>query len=61
MVQKFLFFSIIFFNVDSSFNIKDTLLKFSVVVLGITMEGTVSQIFYLGPSFCFMYLRKMKL
>ena len=61
MVQKFLFFSIICLNVDSSFNIKDTLLKFYVVVLGITLEGTVSQIFYLGPSFCFMYLRKMKL
>ena len=61
MVQKFLFFSIIFLNVHSSFNIKDTLLKFYVVVLGITLEGTVSQIFYLGPSFCFMYLRKMKL
>ena len=45
MVQKFLFFSIILLNVDSSFNIKDTLLKFYVVVLGITLEGTVSQIF----------------
>ena len=27
-------------NVDSSFNIKDRLLKFSVVVLGIMIEGT---------------------
>ena len=49
-----------FLNLDSSFNIKHTLLTFSVVVLGITMEGTVSQIFYLGPSFCFMYEKCMK-
>ena len=25
-----------------------------MVILDITMEGTVSQIFYLGPSFCFI-------
>ena len=61
MVKKFLFFPVIFLNEDSSFNIKDTLLKFSVVALGITMRGTLSQILYLGPSFCLMYLRKMKL
>ena len=40
--------------VDSSFNIKDTVLKYSVVVIGLAMEGTVSQIFCLGPSFYFM-------
>ena len=45
-----------FFNVDSSFNIKDRLIKYSVAVLGIMMEGTVSQIFYLGPSFFLFYV-----
>ena len=41
-VQKFRLFMFIFFflNVDSSYNIKDRLLKFSVVVLGIMTEGT---------------------
>ena len=29
-------------------------LKFSVCVLNIPLEGSVSQIFYLGPSFYFM-------
>ena len=51
-------FSVIFLNFDSSFNIKDRKLKFSVVVLCIMIKGTVSQIFYLGLSFCFMSLRK---
>ena len=37
-------------NVDSSFNILDRLLKLSVGILDILMEGTVSQIFYLSPS-----------
>ena len=43
-------FSIIFMNVESSFNIQDRLLKLSVTVIDMMMEGTVSQIFYLGPS-----------
>ena len=53
-MKKFLFVPGIFLNLDISFNIKDTLLKFSVLVLSITMEGTVSQIFViklkLGPK-----------
>ena len=44
----------IFSNVDSSFNIKDRLIKYSLAVLGIMMEGTMSQICYSGPSFYFM-------
>ena len=44
-VQKFRLFTLIVLNVDSSFNIKDRLLTFSVVVLDIRMEGTVSKIF----------------
>ena len=46
-----------FLNVDSSFDIENRLLKFFVVVYGIIMEGTMSQIFFLGPSFCFMVCR----
>ena len=53
-VHKILFFPFIFKNLDSSFNIEDRLFKFSVVVLGIIIEGTVSQTFYLSPRFCFM-------
>ena len=50
--KSYLFSS--FLNVISSFIIKDRLLKFSMVVFDIIMEGTLSQIFYLGPGFCFM-------
>ena len=55
-IQKFLIFPFIFFNVDISFHIKDILPKFSVVVFDVIMEGTVSQICYLGPSFGFMFI-----
>ena len=50
---KIQFISFTSLNVDSSFYIKDRLFKFSVVVLGIITEETVSQMFYLGPSFLF--------
>ena len=43
-------FSLIFLNLNSSFNIKSRLLKFSMVIIDIMMQGTVSQILYLGPS-----------
>ena len=56
--QKSTFFSIIFLNVDSSLNIYDRQLNFSVVIIDMMMEGTVSQISYLGPSLCFMRLQK---
>ena len=52
------FFSIIFFNVDSSFIILVRLLKFSVGIIDILMDGTVSQIFYVGPSPTFMRFQK---
>ena len=54
MSIKISIFPLIFLNVDNSFNIINTLLKFSVVVLHTIMEGTVSQIIYLSLSFCFM-------
>ena len=37
-------FSIIFLKVESSFNIQDRLFKYSVDIIDILMEGTVSQI-----------------
>ena len=37
-------------NLDNSINIIYKVFKFGVVILHIIMEGTVSQIFNLGPS-----------
>ena len=48
------FFSLYFFNKDISFNIPLILLKFGIQVYEGYIEGTVSQIFYLCPSFDFM-------
>ena len=31
---------------------------FSVVIIDMLMEGTLSQILYIGPSLCFMRLQK---
>ena len=53
-VQKFTFFPFIFLNVNSSFTMKNKLLNFSVTIVHMVMQGTVSQIFYLCCSFCFM-------
>ena len=41
-------------NVHTSFNIESRLLKLSVVILDIIMQGTMSQNLYLGHSF-FLY------
>ena len=49
---NFSFFPITFLNVGSS------LLKCSVVIIDMPIEGAVSQILYLGPSLCFMQLQK---
>ena len=43
-----------FFNVNSSFNISNRLLIFSVNMFDMMMHGIVSQISYLGSSLCFM-------
>ena len=48
-----------FVNVDSSFDIENRLLKLSVVIIGMLMEGAVSQSFYLGPSLFLMWLQKL--
>ena len=47
-------FAIIFLNVDISTNVDPRLFKFGVLILDIIMEGTRSQMFYLGPSSYFM-------
>ena len=43
-----------FFNVDFSITEACTALKFLLLSLHIHLEGTVPQIFNLGPSFYFM-------
>ena len=53
-MHKFSFLSVIFVDLDNSFDIIYKLFKFGVVILDIIMEGTVSQNFYLGPSSFFM-------
>ena len=53
-MHKLVFLQYFFFNVDTSINIANTLFKFSEVILNIITEGTVSQIFYLGPRSYFM-------
>ena len=50
-------FSIIFFNVDSSFDIENRTLSLSVVIIDMLMKGTMFQIFYLGPRLLFMWLQ----
>ena len=51
---KIMNFYVIFLNKDISIIIADIILKFCMVVLHILPEGSVSQNFYLGPSFYFM-------
>ena len=50
-----------FFNVDSSYNIQDILLKFSEGIIDILVEGTVSQISHLGTRSSFYAISKMML
>ena len=52
--NKNLIFHVIFFNKDISVTTLDISMKFSMTALHIHSEGSVSQIFYLGPSFYFM-------
>ena len=49
-----LLFYLYVLNKDISFYISCTFLKFEIHILGCQMEGSLSQIFYLGPSFYFM-------
>ena len=53
-----MFFTTHFLNVNISVTIKDNHLRFSVLILTILREGTVSQIFYIWLSFYFKHCRK---
>ena len=57
--SKNLNFYDIFFNTDISITNKDIAMKFCMAILHINCEGSVSQIFYLGPSSYFMLSRKL--
>ena len=52
--NKNLIFHVIFLNKDISVTTLDITMKFSMTALHIHSEGSMSQIFYLGPSFYFM-------
>ena len=52
-------FSIYFFNMNISFNMSTTFIKIYLLDIETIMEGTVSQIFDLGPSFYFMQCGKL--
>ena len=52
-------FVIYFFNKDISLNISLICLKFSIQGVKGQMEGSVSQNFYLGPTFYFIQSRKL--
>ena len=58
MNVKISIFFIYFLNKDFSLNISYICLKFVIHVDEGQMEGSVSQIFYLGPSFYAMQSRK---
>ena len=46
-------FALHFLNMDISLNISCTYFKFEGGILCDVMEGNMSQIFDLGPNFCF--------
>ena len=53
-----MFFHFYFLNKNISVTNQNELLNFSGILLKVAFEGSVSQIFYLGPSFNFMLCRK---
>ena len=52
--NKNLIFHVFFFNKDISVTTLDITMTFSMTALNIHYEGSLSQIFYLGPNFYFM-------
>ena len=52
--KKEVIFPKYFLNMDISIDILPTTLTFLLVILHIHMEGTMSQIFYIGPSLYFI-------
>ena len=57
--SKNLIFYVFFFNTNISVTTQDIAMKFCMTILHIHSEGSVSEIFYLGPSFYFMRFRKL--
>ena len=57
MYLKF-FFYFYFLNVDISLVMHDPHFKFYICIENIAVEGTVSQILYIGPTYFFMKCRK---
>ena len=53
-------FRIYILNKDTSVIKQGRIMKFSGLLLHVILEGNVSQIFYLGPSFYFMLIRRKK-
>ena len=51
---KNLIFYVIILNTDISVTTQDIAMKFCMTMFHIHIEGSVSQILYFGPSFCFM-------
>ena len=56
--SKYLIFCEMFLNTDISMTTQDIAMKFCMATLHINCEGSMSQIFDLGPSFDFMLFRK---
>ena len=54
IIIKILFYHFYFSNQDISLTIKPPYLKVCNQINNVYLEGTMSQIFYLGPSFYFM-------
>ena len=54
-------FSQIFLNMDISLNTEDPDMKFELCIHQIYMQGSMSQNFDLGPSFCLIKSRKLSL
>ena len=55
--NRYPIFHIYFLNEDISVTNKEKVMKFSGDVLHVVSEGSVSQIFYLGPSLHFILCR----
>ena len=52
-------FFLCFLNIDISFNMSISFIKSYLLVIDTMLEGTVSQISYLGPSFYFMQSKQL--
>ena len=54
-----LFFHFCFLNIDILLNIYTLVIRFYTDILNFPLEGTLSQIFYLGPGFYFMTKKRV--